>query len=125
MSQCPEFCSTPDMNDCSERHLASFCPPVCTKCSPCMITFQPTCEMSQSDACQERYEILKHVVKCPSEGAQSICCNIPPRRSSFRPIVHCQCPSTNVESTPCYETNYMKSFNTPSACCKPCFCQNQ
>jgi hypothetical protein len=122
-------CEAACLNDCTDKHLYSYCPPTCTQCcaqmfcsttscSPCEpcepspdLCLPTPCDTVKDAPCSKRYHLLKHVVKCPPK---SCCCPIPPRRLSFKPEIKC------VPSGPmCYETVYMKSYNTPATCCLP------
>lgn len=136
MSCCDKFCSTADTEQCSQKHLTTFCPPVCMKCNPCFSlcdqTFDPISNgvesnfknspTNDSNICTNRYEVLKHVIKCPTECSPTICSNIPKRRTNYRPVIRCRCPLTSEVCTLSYETNYMKYYNTPFACCEPSIC---
>lgn len=117
---CDEMCPTSNVMDkCADSHLKSCCPPPCNQCcasSPCyndhcdpdsFFNCEPQCQPSNAEPCNKQYELMKHVVQCPSSCPPSYCCERPPRRSSFKPKVACnqKCPEM------CFETIYMKSYN--------------
>lgn len=131
-----EVCKTPcQVDDCTNEHLTSFCPPPCQKCalgcctpcgsnssscfvSPCATTSCCiiSCDSSAicckpTNACQNRYEILKHVVRCPPKPSCLSRCT-QRSRPSYKPVEKCE-----VAGLPCYETIYMRAFNTPETCC--------
>lgn len=124
-----EACKTPcEVKDCTDEHLTSFCPPICQKCTPCVSDCLPCvspCDLSaccitscdssaisskRTKACHNRYELLKHVNRCPPKPSCLSRCQR--SRPSYKPVVKCM-----VAGLPCYETIYMRAFNTPQACC--------
>lgn len=137
---CEENCAIPcQLDNCSNDHLTTFCPPVCKKCCPkpsfcidpcssggcCVSSCGDPCSdpcsvaccsssCQKQDPCSRRYEIIKHIVKC----SKPQCCQI--TRKNFKPVEKCALPPP---CDPCctlrYETIYMKSFNTPRNCCLP------
>lgn len=135
-----EICQTPcEINSCTDEHLTTFCPPVCKKCygssssccTPCGSSSScctpcgssnscyvvDTCDSSAicckpTNSCLKRYEILKHVNRCPPKPNCMGRCN-QVSRTSYKPVIKCEVAC----GLPCYETIYMKAFNTPEACC--------
>lgn len=135
-----EICQTPcELNDCTDEHLTTFCPPPCAKCSQACCT---PCESNSSclinpcatssrclsicdsnaicckptSKCHNRYEILKHVARCPPKPSCSSRC-VQRSRTSYKPVEKCRVAG----DLPCYETIYMRAFNTPEACCPETF----
>lgn len=132
---CPENCLIPcTLENCSDEHLTTFCPPPCRACipcppttccmdpcvtspvvccvEPCATTCEPSCKPN-GFPCLLQYETLKHRVKCPPT---SNCTPCQISRPNFKPIIRCKCPSS-ADACVCYETVYTKSYNNP--CCQP------
>lgn len=126
-----EICQAPCLlNDCTDEHLTTFCPPACQKCSqpccsdPCASSSccLSVCDSSAicckpSNPCLKRYEILKHVNRCPPKPSCSSRC-VQISRTSYKPVAKCEVSC----GLPCYETIYMRAFNTPEACCPETSC---
>lgn len=114
---CPESClKSNSIDDCADGHLSSLCPPPCEQCCPDPCSSFNCCPKKVSDysACQRRYQILKHVVRCPP-----IVCD-PSCRTNYKPVVSCKAFSPC--EAMCYETNYMRSYN--ASCCLPTSIEN-
>ena len=104
----------PSAEDFNDDHLAPLCPPsVCHKCSldQCAAI---NCSSShwepkekKPNHCANRYQILKHVIKCPPKCKTKSACGI---RSNYKPVKTCSL--VDPCAMMCYETSYMRSFTS-------------
>lgn len=98
--------------NCMPSHLGTFCPPLCSKCNPC-VSKLCDCQQECIESCPKRYEKVRYVQSCNIKSTKSNCppCDlIPPRRESFKPIYMCKTQTIPMQ----YETIYRNSFDVPT-----------